>query len=139
MSLLRLQGSDDVATTPGEAPGLVLVPPDRSRSTKPWIQGYWTWAGVVYSLRAARDVIKYIVDGLAMLKCPCDPICVSQNICNAVQGLIISVFTIILKFTSTVGFLRKKNHLHLFLETQAHRGRQSYLCRYFKSVSIYSP
>ena len=97
------QGSDEESTAVEEAgeipdaPELELVAPDRTRSNSPPIKGWETWATTVYSLSVTRDALKFIVDRLAQLKCPCDPLCVSQNICNAVQGLIITIFSVVLQ------------------------------------------
>ena len=92
------EGSTAVDGETVDAPELELVPPDRTRSNKPENKGWDAWASTVYSLQATTSALQFIVNRLDGLKCPCDPLCISENICNAVQGTIVTIFSAILQF-----------------------------------------
>ena len=75
-------------------------------SEAPAVQGHDAWQGTIFALQVLSGAIEFIMERLSDLSCPCDPLCVSQNVCNAVKETIITIFSIIFQVTLQVGAIR---------------------------------
>ncbi|CAB9521592.1 expressed unknown protein [Seminavis robusta] len=74
---------------------LALIPPDRSSSTAPAVQGHDAWQGTVFALKVLSGALEFIMQRFSDIECPCGPFCIAENVCKGVKETLIPIFTII--------------------------------------------
>ncbi|CAB9498733.1 expressed unknown protein [Seminavis robusta] len=93
------QGSPAPGTKSG-APNLQLTPPDRTKSKSPPVKDNKGMKLFLYGLSEAKSGMDYVVSLIDDTECPCDPVCISSNICKVTKAVAKKITRIILKILS---------------------------------------
>ncbi|CAB9517957.1 expressed unknown protein [Seminavis robusta] len=94
----------------GNVPKLILKGPDRSVSTGKMAKGDTDMKWTIFGMQTAEQAMQARMDYLANLKCPCDTLCILDNVCGEIKNMALSVFQGLLMILSNI--LNIASNLH---------------------------
>ena len=65
---------------------VLLINKGKSGSSE--VKSYKNWKAANYALMAVVAALDWVGEYVSALACPCDPFCISENICNTIKNLI---------------------------------------------------
>lgn len=81
-----------------------------ARSEDSKVKGHIAWQATNFALKVAASAIKWVKERIVNKNCPCDPFCVTTNVCGFAKNFLSTVFAIIVMVLEKV----RNNECHNF-------------------------